>query len=113
MRMRLRSTSAHLAIALLAAALTLAGCSHSGRDPASSGNQDGPTSARRALAALHAGLSRRAVKGTSYYLSLGDSLSQGVQPTPTGPDVATSHGYPDRLAATLRRKLPRLRPGKV
>jgi lysophospholipase L1-like esterase len=107
MRMRLRSAAARLAIALVAAALVLAGCSGGGSGPATSGDQ---VAARRAArAALHAGLSRRAVTGTSYYLSLGDSLSQGVQPAPAGQDVPTSRGYPDRLAGMLRAELPRLR----
>ena len=111
MRMRLRNAAGRLAIALLAAALTLADCSN--------GHQDGSQqvgSERRAgsaLAALHAGLSRRAVKGTSYYLSLGDSLSRGVQPTWTGQDVETSRGYPNRLAAKLRGELPHLRLVKL
>jgi lysophospholipase L1-like esterase len=119
MRMRLRSTAASLAIVLLAAALTLAGCSGGRSGPANSGHQDGSqqaASARRAgavLATLHAGLNRRAVTGTSYYLSLGDSLSRGVQPALTGQDVATSRGYPDRLAARLRGELPHLRLVKL
>jgi lysophospholipase L1-like esterase len=36
-----------------------------------------------------------------YYLSLGDSLSQGVQPSPKG-DVETTAGYPDQLFTALR-----------
>jgi len=118
MRMRLRSAAARVAIGLLTAALTLVGCSGSGGDPAST-RQDGSQqvgSADRASAvraALHAGLGRRAVTGTSYYLSLGDSLSQGVQPAPSGQSVVTSRGYPDRLAAMLRPELPHLRLVKL
>lgn len=118
MRMRLGSATARSAIGLLALALTLAGC-WGGGSPASSGHQDGSRQvasvrgAGAALAALRAGLSRRAVTGTSYYLSLGDSLSRGVQPAPTGNDVPTSRGYPDRLAARLRHELPRLRLVKL
>jgi len=37
--------------------------------------------------------------GTSYYLSLGDSLAQGIQPGPAGGDEPTSEGYPEVLAA--------------
>jgi lysophospholipase L1-like esterase len=116
MRMRLHSGAARVAIGLLTAALTVAGCSGGG--PASS-RQDGSqqvASARRASAvsaALHAGLGLRAVTGTSYYLSLGDSLSRGVQPAPSGQSVATSRGYPDRLAAMLRAELPHLRLVKL
>jgi len=39
---------------------------------------------------------------TSYYLSLGDSLSQGVQPDAAGTSVETNQGYPDQLYAALR-----------
>src|SRR5271167_2305075 len=41
----------------------------------------------------------------SYYLALGDSLSQGVQPDTAGANVETRQGYPDQLyaaAAVLR-----------
>jgi lysophospholipase L1-like esterase len=118
MRMRLRSAAARVAIGLLTAALTVVGCSGGGSGPANS-RQDGSqqvASARRAnavRAALHAGLGRRAITGNSYYLSLGDSLSQGVQPAPSGQSVATSRGYPDRLAAMLRAELPHLRLVKL
>ncbi len=110
MRMRLRSAIARSAIALLAALLTLAGCSNGGSDLASSRHRDG---SQQVASALRAGLSRRALTGTSYYLSLGDSLSRGVQPGPAGNDVATSRGYPDRLAARLRDELPHLRLVKL
>src|SRR5262245_14260314 len=119
MRMRLRSAAARVAIGLLTAALTVVGCSSDGASgPASSRRQDGSqqvASARRAsaLAALRAGLGRRAVTATSYYLSLGDSLSQGVQPTLSGQSVMTSRGYPDRLAVMLRAELPHLRLVKL
>jgi lysophospholipase L1-like esterase len=118
MRMRLRSAAARAAIGPLTAALTIVGCSAGGSSPASSGQDSSRqvAAARRASAvraALHAGLSRRAFTGTSYYLSLGDSLSQGVQPTPTGENVPTSRGYPDRLAAMVRAELPHLRVVKL
>ena len=45
----------------------------------------------------------------SYYLSLGDSLSQGVQPNAAGVSVETNQGYPDQLYAALRLGNPRLR----
>jgi lysophospholipase L1-like esterase len=49
----------------------------------------------------------------SYYLSLGDSLSQGVQPDASGISVKTRHGYPDQLYAALRRRHPGLRLVKL
>lgn len=39
----------------------------------------------------------------SYYLSLGDSLSQGVQPDSAGISAPTRQGYADQIYATLRR----------
>jgi lysophospholipase L1-like esterase len=45
----------------------------------------------------------------SYYLALGDSLSQGVQPNSSGASVRTRHGYADQLYAVLRRRDPGLR----
>jgi len=50
---------------------------------------------------------------TSYYLALGDSLSQGVQPDPAGASVPTGQGYADRLYAALRRGDPGLRLVKL
>jgi lysophospholipase L1-like esterase len=44
--------------------------------------------------------------GPRYYLSLGDSLSQGVQPTPLGQSRVTSGGYPDRIYAVLQTRQP-------
>ena len=38
----------------------------------------------------------------SYYLSLGDSLAQGVQPNAAGVSVETDEGYADQLYAALR-----------
>jgi lysophospholipase L1-like esterase len=51
----------------------------------------------------------RRAQPASYYLALGDSLSQGVQPDPAGTSVETSHGYPDQLFAVLHRTRPALR----
>ena len=45
----------------------------------------------------------------SYYLALGDSLSQGVQPDAAGASVPTAQGYPDQVYATLRPSHPGLR----
>jgi lysophospholipase L1-like esterase len=49
----------------------------------------------------------------SYYLALGDSLSQGVQPDAAGVSVSTTYGYPDRLYALLRARQPGLRLVKL
>jgi lysophospholipase L1-like esterase len=40
--------------------------------------------------------------GPRYYLSLGDSLAVGVQPTVTGASLPTSSGYPNRIYSVLR-----------
>ena len=45
----------------------------------------------------------------SYYLALGDSLSQGVQPDAAGASVETGQGYPDLVYATLLASRPALR----
>ena len=44
----------------------------------------------------------------TYYLALGDSLAQGVQPNAAGVSVKTGDGYPDQLYATLHRTRPGL-----
>lgn len=49
----------------------------------------------------------------SYYLALGDSLSQGVQPDAAGTSVKTGQGYPDQLYAMLRRSQPSLQLVKL
>lgn len=46
---------------------------------------------------------------TSYYLALGDSLSQGVQPDAVGASVETPQGYPGQVYAVLSRTHPGLR----
>jgi lysophospholipase L1-like esterase len=56
---------------------------------------------------------RRASPATSYYLSLGDSLAQGVQPDPAGASLPTQQGYPDQLYAALRLGQPGLRLVKL
>ena len=50
---------------------------------------------------------------TTYYLSLGDSLSQGVQPNVAGTSLPTRQGYPDQLYAALRHSRPGLRLVKL
>lgn len=49
----------------------------------------------------------------SYYLALGDSLSQGVQPNLQGASVSTPAGYPDQLYAMLHRSRPGLQLVKL
>jgi lysophospholipase L1-like esterase len=49
----------------------------------------------------------------SYYLALGDSLSQGVQPNAAGVAVETGQGYPDQVYAALRPDHPALRLVKL
>jgi lysophospholipase L1-like esterase len=49
----------------------------------------------------------------SYYLALGDSLSQGVQPDATGVSVETGQGYPDQVYAALHPRYPALRLVKL
>lgn len=62
----------------------------------------GPGRTESALTGLHAA-------GPRYYLALGDSLSQGVQPGPGGASVSTANGYPQQLDVLLRRRDPSLR----
>jgi lysophospholipase L1-like esterase len=73
---------------------------------------------RPSLLALALGLIATACSGTaeppaSYYLSLGDSLAQGVQPNAAGISVPTGEGYADQLYATLRPAHPGLRLAKL
>lgn len=97
-------------VAIALAGLVLAGCTHS-----SSGHARRTGEAARqvtGLAALLAGLSHRGT-GPAYYVSLGDSLSQGIQPGPTGVNGPTARGYPDQLEAMLRTNVPQLRLVKL
>jgi lysophospholipase L1-like esterase len=64
------------------------------------------------LAALLAGLRHRHAD-PAYYLSLGDSLAQGIQPNQSGVNGPTAQGYPDQLEALLRTKIPRLQLVKL
>jgi lysophospholipase L1-like esterase len=45
----------------------------------------------------------------SYYLSLGDSLSQGVQPNTSGNSIETRYGYANQLYTALHKRVPGLR----
>jgi lysophospholipase L1-like esterase len=51
--------------------------------------------------------------GPRYYLSLGDSLAQGMQPNPAGLTLNTDQGYADQLYALEKRKFPQLRLVKL
>jgi lysophospholipase L1-like esterase len=48
-----------------------------------------------------------------YYLALGDSLAQGVQPNAAGTSVETGAGYPDQVYAALRPSHPALQLVKL
>jgi lysophospholipase L1-like esterase len=54
-----------------------------------------------------------AINNNSYYLSLGDSLAQGVQPNSQGVSVETNQGYPNQLNTALRQTNPYLRLVKM
>jgi lysophospholipase L1-like esterase len=58
-------------------------------------------------ASQHPGTMAAAPEPT-YYLALGDSLSQGVQPNAAGVSVETSDGYADQVYAVLHRTHPSL-----
>jgi lysophospholipase L1-like esterase len=48
-----------------------------------------------------------------YYVALGDSLSQGVQPDLNGKSLETDQGYPDQLYALEKRRIPTLQLVKL
>jgi lysophospholipase L1-like esterase len=60
-----------------------------------------------------AGLAAQAKAPPVYYLALGDSLAQGVQPNAAGISVETPDGYSDQVYAALRRSHPTLRLVKL
>jgi len=64
-------------------------------------------------AALAAPAPASGAGGPAYYLSLGDSLAQGVQPTSSGVSVVTDQGYVDDLYAAYRRQVPGLQLVKL
>src|SRR5215470_4425058 len=63
-----------------------------------------------ALAATHRAA---ATTAQSFYLSLGDSLAQGVQPNSQGVSVESKQGYPDQLFTALRLGNPALKLVKL
>lgn len=93
------------------AGLALAGCS---QQPAHTSHAQVTTAAQpnAGLAALFAGLDHRGAS-PAYYLSLGDSLSQGIQPGPTGRNGPTAQGYTDQLDEMLLTRIPALRLVKL
>jgi lysophospholipase L1-like esterase len=56
---------------------------------------------------------RASAVAASYYLSLGDSLAQGVQPNSSGQSVETNQGYPNQLYTALRLGNPTLKLVKL
>lgn len=68
-----------------------------------------------AAAAVIVGCSGCAARSSpvTYYLALGDSLSQGVQPDAAGASVKTGQGYADQLYAALLPAHPGLRLVKL
>jgi len=79
------------AVAIMAATAALTACS-------------GPAPSNPALAK---------VPPATYYLALGDSLSQGVQPNAAGVSVATPDGYADQVYAELHPSRPGLKLVKL
>lgn len=58
--------------------------------------------------AAHGTAAHSTASAESFYLSLGDSLAQGVQPNPAGVSVETNQGYADQLFTALRLGNPSL-----
>jgi lysophospholipase L1-like esterase len=66
-----------------------------------------------AALAILPGVATAAKPAARYYLALGDSLSQGVQPDVRGASLETDQGYADQLLAIERRQIPNLRLVKL
>src|SRR5947209_2339185 len=75
-------------------------CTSSTRAPAAE-------NALRTVSAAKPGAKKKG--GPSYYVSLGDSLSVGVQPNSSGASVETGQGYADQLAKLKRTKRNKLK----
>jgi lysophospholipase L1-like esterase len=93
------TATAVTAIAVAVAAMVLAACS-------------GPALSRPAAIKAPVNASAQAPPA-SYYLALGDSLAQGVQPNAAGVSVMTPDGYPDLVYAALRPTRPGLKLVKL
>jgi lysophospholipase L1-like esterase len=63
--------------------------------------------------AANSSAARHTTVRTSYYVALGDSLSQGVQPNAAGRSLPTQQGYASQLYAALRLGEPGLRLVKL
>jgi lysophospholipase L1-like esterase len=63
--------------------------------------------------AVAAGSPASAAARPRYYLSLGDSIAQGMQPRSAGITVNTNEGYADQLFAIERARIPGLRLVKL
>lgn len=61
----------------------------------------------------HSATAGHSATAPRYYLSLGDSLAQGMQPNASGLTEDTNEGYADQLYAIERRKIPGLRLVKL
>jgi lysophospholipase L1-like esterase len=59
------------------------------------------------------GTAARSAVPASYYLALGDSLSQGVQPNAAGTSIETPHGYANQVYAAVLPDHPGLRLVKL
>ena len=66
-----------------------------------------------AVALVGAPLASAKAPAPRYYLSLGDSLSQGVQPSTTGQSLETNQGYADQLYARVRGQVKNLKLVKL
>jgi lysophospholipase L1-like esterase len=66
-----------------------------------------------ALALALAPAAASAAPAARYYVSLGDSLSQGMQPNVRGATVDTNQGYADQLLALEQGRLPSLQLVKL
>jgi lysophospholipase L1-like esterase len=104
-RCALASLSAVLAVSLCSA---LTGCTSASSGSAAGNRSVAGSHPSISLAALRAGLTRGAGAGPAYYLALGDSLAQGIQPGPAGRNHQTAEGYPDQLADQLKLAIPGL-----
>ena len=97
--------------------MSLAACTSQAQDGKGQGRRPQTTSRYHptSLADILARLAHVSGSGHQppYYLALGDSLSQGIQPGPTGADKPTDQGYPDQLATLLHAKIPDLRLVKL
>lgn len=116
--LRAGARAAVAAAAAIAVPLALAGCAASVASarpaghvtPAGSASPAGAGASAAPSAAPSASPSAAPVR---YYLALGDSLSQGVQPDPSGQSLPTSQGYADDLLAHYQSAIPGLRLEKL